>query len=138
MGKKFSPTEKWGGEIRDYKWLTCKYSRWSYNWKYVQEENEFEWALQTNEVFLMREKDIIYFLNYSVISFLLLVREIKERWKRWKNEAENQKEIDTNLIFKISLNPPNLKCYTFEISSSEIIYTQVNVHKEECSLFQNL
>lgn len=138
MGKKFSPTEKGGGgEIRDYKWLTCKYYRWSYNWKYVQEENEFEWALQTNEVFLMREKDIIYFLNYSVIS-LLLVRETKERWKRWKNEAENKKEIYTNLIFKISLNPPNLKCYTFEISSSEIIYTQVNVHKEECSLFQNL
>lgn len=79
-----------------------------------------------------------YYLFSQLFCYLLLVREIKERWKRWKNEAENKKEIYTNLIFKISLNPPNLKCYTFEISSSEIIYTQVNVHKEECSLFQNL
>lgn len=96
-------------------------------------------ANKRNEVFLMREKDIISFLNYSVISFLLLVKEIKERkMEKMKNEAENQKEIDTNLILKISLNPPNLKCYTFEVSSSEIIYTKVNVRKEECSFFQNL
>lgn len=36
-------------------------------------------AKKGNEVFLMREKDIISFFNYFIISFLLLAREIKER-----------------------------------------------------------
>lgn len=78
--------------------------------------------------FSLREQTILFLFSVAP-SFLFYISKRGKGKKggedqeiRLKNQVRHK--LDTNLIFKISSNPPILKCI-FEISSSEIIYPKL-------------